>query len=132
MEQIYRLPEAEVSAGFLCNEPRAVRSRPRERVIADRTDLSEDKGRFVLSNVYEGRNMAGVQPGEIRDLLVLETLAETRQLHRRHGTAELWRHLHAGTHRRNGAGGGRRLSPFRIAGIAQLLLSWRWTKTGWR
>ena len=31
-------------------------------------------GRLALANIYRGRNMAGVKPGEIKSLLVLESL----------------------------------------------------------
>ncbi len=55
-------------------EPRPVVARPRERVIPDRADPSQRTGRFVLTDVYHGRNMAGVRRGEIRKLLVLEIL----------------------------------------------------------
>jgi len=37
-----------------------------------------------------------------------EAPAETDQLHRRHGTAQLRRHIHLGAHPRHRAGGGRR------------------------
>jgi len=48
--------------------------RQRERVIPDRTDLLLETGALVLMDVYRGRNMTGVQRGEIKKLLVLETL----------------------------------------------------------
>ncbi|MCX7819409.1 MAG: discoidin domain-containing protein [Kiritimatiellae bacterium] len=56
------------------HEPRPLAPRTRERRVADRADWSVATGEFVLSDVYEGRNMAGVQRGEIRELLVLESL----------------------------------------------------------
>jgi len=56
------------------HEPRPVMSRPRERLIASRVQSGEPRGRFVLANMYEGRNLAGVKKGDVRKLLVLESL----------------------------------------------------------
>lgn len=56
------------------HEPRAVRARPREPVIPARTKPELETGLMVLSDVYEGRNMEGVQRGDIKKLLVLESL----------------------------------------------------------
>jgi len=60
--------------GMWAHEPRPVIARPREPVIAARTDYSQATGRLALADVTHGRNMAGVKPGEIKKLLVLETL----------------------------------------------------------
>jgi len=70
--EIYRAPED----GLLVHEPRPLRPRPREPVLAPRSDPSRSTGLLVLSDVNHGRNMAGVQPGEIKKLLVLEQLAK--------------------------------------------------------
>lgn len=70
----YQLPGEAIAAGMWCHEPRPLVARPREGIIASRVDLSKATGRLLLSNVYEGRNMAGVKKGEVRKLLVLETL----------------------------------------------------------
>ena len=56
------------------HEPRLLRSRPREPVIASRADPSAGTGQFVVTDVYAGRNMAGVKRGDIKKLLVLEPL----------------------------------------------------------
>jgi hypothetical protein len=55
-------------------EPRLVRPRPREKIIPDRVDNHRPTGTLFLVDVRHGRNMAEVQPGEIRKLLVVETL----------------------------------------------------------
>jgi len=55
-----------------CHEPRPIRPRPVEPVIASRVDLAEPTGRMFLQDIYAGRNMAGVKRGEIKKLLVLE------------------------------------------------------------
>jgi len=65
---LYTDPRLEV------HEPRPLRPRARERVLAPRSSPSQATGRLVLADVHVGRNMAGVRRGEVRKLLVLETL----------------------------------------------------------
>ena len=72
--QVFKLPEEDLSARFECHEPRPLMSRPREKVLAPRARPDEATGRMILANVCEGRNMDGVKPGDIKKLLVLETL----------------------------------------------------------
>ena len=67
LQEIYRTDE-------MIHDPRVIRPRPRERVLPSRTDPGKSTGRFVLANVYHGRNMEGVTPGEIKKLLILEDL----------------------------------------------------------
>ena len=55
-------------------EPRPVIRRKRERIIPPRVDTSKTTGQLILSNVYVGRSMQGVKKGEIKKLLVLESL----------------------------------------------------------
>lgn len=43
-------------------------------VLPDRIDPKRDTGVLVLADIYRGRNMAGVKRGDIKELLVLETL----------------------------------------------------------
>jgi len=57
-----------------CHEPRPLLPRPREHVIPERVDPAQKTGRLFLSDIYHGRNMAGVRRGEIKKLLVLEQL----------------------------------------------------------
>jgi hypothetical protein len=56
------------------HEPIALVARPRERIMANRTDDNQSTGRMVLADVYRGRNMEGIQPGQIKKLLILEAL----------------------------------------------------------
>jgi hypothetical protein len=56
------------------HEPRPVAPRPRERLIPSRTQVAQPLGRFVLANVYEGRKLEGVKRGDVRRLLILESL----------------------------------------------------------
>ncbi len=72
METVYRLPASQTQ--FECHEPRVVRARPRERVIPSRIDLADETGKLFLADIYHGRNMEGVQRGEVKKLLVLEQL----------------------------------------------------------
>ncbi len=71
---LYTLPAADRAAGLECHEPRPLRPHPREVLLAPRADLKQATGFLVLADVYRGRNMAGVKRGEIKELLVLETL----------------------------------------------------------
>ena len=74
VQTIYRLPQEDIAARLECHEPRPLIARPRERIIPDRVDLRQTTGRLVLADIYKGRNMAGVERGEIKKLLILETL----------------------------------------------------------
>jgi hypothetical protein len=56
------------------HEPRPLVARPREPVIPARTDERAATGTLVLHDVNRGRSMAGVERGEIVELLVLESL----------------------------------------------------------
>lgn len=56
------------------HEPVLVRSRPREPVGVDHTDPTQATGQMFLADIYRGRNMEGVKPGQIKKLLVLEVL----------------------------------------------------------
>jgi len=72
--EVYRVSPEEERAGLECHEPRPLMSRAREQVIPDRANRLQETGRLVLVDVYRGRNMEGVRRGEIKKLLVLETL----------------------------------------------------------
>ncbi len=71
---IYRLADSDRKKGLHCHEPRPLMPRKREPMIGSRVALNKPTGRLVLSDVNIGRNMQGVKPGEIKKLLVLETL----------------------------------------------------------
>ena len=60
--------------GLELNEPRPLMPRKRERIIPNRIDLSRTTGTLMLTDVTVGRNMGGVKKGQIRKLLVLESL----------------------------------------------------------
>ena len=71
-ETIYRPNEPDDR--WDCHEPRPIRPRPREPVVPSRFSKQQPTGRLILSDIYEGRNMEGVERGEIKKLLVLEQL----------------------------------------------------------
>ena len=66
-EEIYR-------ASKMLHDPRVIRSRTREKVLANRSDMKQSTGRLILSNIYQGRNMKDVATGEIKSLVVMEQL----------------------------------------------------------
>ncbi len=59
---------------YWLHEPRPLRPRRREPVIPPRMNPELKTGRLILADVRHGRNMDGIRPGQIRKLLVLETL----------------------------------------------------------
>ncbi|MFA6545512.1 MAG: polysaccharide lyase family protein, partial [Limisphaerales bacterium] len=73
-EEILKLPAADLAAKLECHEPRPIAPRPREPVIQTRVKTEDSTGRLLLADVNQGRNMTGVKAGEIKKLLVLETL----------------------------------------------------------
>ncbi len=72
--ELYRLPDDLVRAGVELHEPRPLRARRREPIIQPRTAPKQATGRLILKDIYVGRRMEGVRQGEIKKLLVLETL----------------------------------------------------------
>lgn len=68
---LYQLPPDTPGFAVCCQEPRPLAPRARERVIPSRVDPTQATGRVVLTDIYRGRNMAGVQRGDIAKLLVL-------------------------------------------------------------
>lgn len=70
--RLYALPGE--YGGVNVQEPRPVIRRERERVMPSRVDLSRRTGQLILTDVYFGRHMQGVNKGDIHKLLVLEAL----------------------------------------------------------
>ena len=60
--------------GVELNEPRPLIGRRRERIVPNRIDLSRTTGTLILTDVTAGRNMGGVKRGQIKKLLILESL----------------------------------------------------------
>ncbi|MDR1485527.1 MAG: hypothetical protein LBT09_11980, partial [Planctomycetaceae bacterium] len=59
---------------LLVHEPRPLIKRERENIIGKQTDNSKATGELTLIDVYQGRNMNGIKRGEIKKLLIIETL----------------------------------------------------------
>jgi hypothetical protein len=72
-QELYRLG-GELGDGSWLNEPRPLRPRPREPVIPSRVDLTKTTGTLILMDTYIGRNMRGVNRGDIKKLLIMEIL----------------------------------------------------------
>jgi hypothetical protein len=71
---VFSLSDQTKAEGFECHEPRPVQTRARERLIPDRKLPESDSALVYLADVNKGRNMEGVRPGEIKKLLVIESL----------------------------------------------------------
>ena len=56
------------------HEPRPIIARKRERVHPPRVNPAMATGQLMLMDVYNGRNMKGVKKGDIKKLLIVETL----------------------------------------------------------
>ena len=56
------------------HEPRPVYHQDKEPVIPPRTNYEKTTGYLALENVYHGRNMTGVEKGDIAKLLIVEPL----------------------------------------------------------
>jgi len=68
-------------AAAMVHEPVALLQRPRERTVAPKVDLEQTTGTLFLADVYRGRNMAGVERGAVRKLLVIEDLPKPANFH---------------------------------------------------
>ncbi len=75
-EELYTLPKETnaLSNLMMLHEPRPLRPHPRAQNLARNSDAQKKTGFFVLSDVHRGRHMAGIQPGAVKKLLVLEAL----------------------------------------------------------
>jgi hypothetical protein len=73
-EPVFQLTPEEAQQGLECHEPRPLVARPREPIIPDRMDPTCETGTLALMDIYQGRNMDGVERGEIKKLLVMESL----------------------------------------------------------
>jgi mono/diheme cytochrome c family protein len=74
VQPIYQLADELAKAGVTCHEPRPIKPRMREKLIAQRAAFQETTGRLILTDVYNGRRMDGVKRGDIQKLLVIESL----------------------------------------------------------
>ena len=65
----------------MVHEPRLLKPRQYEPAIPSRVDMSKDHGTLYISDLYQGRSMAGVKRGSIKKLLVLEQLSKPVNYH---------------------------------------------------
>jgi hypothetical protein len=59
---------------WLTQSPRPIIKRQRERVIANRSDSANPTGTHVMVDIYNSQNLKGIKRGEIKKLLIIETL----------------------------------------------------------
>jgi len=78
--RLYSLPAEWRRGRMQVHEPRPVHPRPRERRVPTRVDPSETTGRVFLEDIHVGRNMGGIERGEVKKLLVLEVLPKACNL----------------------------------------------------
>jgi hypothetical protein len=69
------------SAGPDLHEPAPIIKRALEPTAPSRADPASANATLILSDVYSGRNMAGVRRGSIKKLLVLEDLPKPANFH---------------------------------------------------
>jgi hypothetical protein len=63
------------------HEPRPIIGKRRQSIIPRRAQSNESRGTLLISSVYSGRNMAGVKPGAVKKLLVMEDLPKPANFH---------------------------------------------------
>ena len=73
-QEIYRLSAEASQAGMTINEPRPIIAHSPERIIPSRVKPEIATGKLFLEDVYCGNSMQGVRRGDIKKLLVLESL----------------------------------------------------------
>jgi len=59
---------------WITQSPRPIVKCPRERVIADRSQAASPTGTQIVVDIYESQNLQGIKRGDIKKLLVIETL----------------------------------------------------------
>jgi hypothetical protein len=81
--------QAVYTAGKVVHDPKPILPRPREKVIPWRIDLTKTTGHLVVSDVYNGRNMAGVTRGSVKEILIMEDLPKAFCRHGMRGYVNL-------------------------------------------
>jgi hypothetical protein len=72
--ELFRLTGELARGGTWLHEPRPIRARCREPVIPSKVNPNESTGQLIVVDIYQGRNMEGIRPGAIKNLLILENL----------------------------------------------------------
>lgn len=73
-QAVFQLDGKTAGQGYEVHDPILIRPRRREPVIPKRKDMEAPTGFLVLQNILDGRDMTDIKPGEIKKLLVIETL----------------------------------------------------------
>ncbi|MFP4579224.1 MAG: hypothetical protein ACLFQ6_00730 [Candidatus Sumerlaeia bacterium] len=73
-EFFYELSEEEQKRDLKIHEPRVIRSRERERLIPHITPAEDGMATFNIMDVHIGRNMKGIEHGQIKSLVIMEEL----------------------------------------------------------
>jgi hypothetical protein len=63
-----------LTADVTLHEPRPLRARPREPVMPSQIAADKATGSAILADIHRGRNMKGVKRGDVKRLLIVETL----------------------------------------------------------
>jgi ABC-type microcin C transport system duplicated ATPase subunit YejF len=63
--------QAVYTAEKVVHDPKPLLPHPREKVIPWRIDLAKTTGHLVVADVYNGRNMAGVARGSVKEILIM-------------------------------------------------------------
>lgn len=66
---------------MMVHEPRIIAPRRRPPVIPKKTDPKAPTGTLLVNDVHQGRNLAGLEPGTIKKLLVMEDLPKPANYH---------------------------------------------------
>jgi hypothetical protein len=74
VQTIFELPPADAARGLQCHEPRPLVPRTPPPALPSTVDRRMGTGTVVLLDVRRGRRTDGIRPGEVKSLLVLETL----------------------------------------------------------
>ena len=59
---------------WITQSPCPIMKRPRERTIADRSDSASPTGTHIMIDIYNSQNLKGIERGQIKKLLIIETL----------------------------------------------------------
>ncbi len=69
------------SGDLAVHEPRPLRKQAHESVVPTRSDYSKSTATMLVGDVYFGRNMAGIDRGTIKKMLVMEDLPKPANFH---------------------------------------------------
>jgi len=59
---------------WISQSPRPIQRRPRERIVTSRVQAAQATGTQLVVDIYNSQNLSGIRRGDIKKLLVIETL----------------------------------------------------------